>query len=116
MFEAARLEPCHNLDRFVRHLFDNSAFDPRKIKRLTAQYDYRFLPIRPFAECHNELVCLPPDNNDIHTAIEFLETVGHLLACVQEVNFVIRPSKKAIDAYSAEDREFHGPPPDFRLV
>jgi hypothetical protein len=68
-----------------------------------AQHDHRLLAVKPFAERQHDFEGFAPDNNDINASIEFFEAVRLLLTCTQEIERVVRSSKKAIDAYSAEN-------------
>ena len=103
MFEAARFELRYNFGGFARHLLDDSTLDRRKIKRTATQHNDWFLAVKPFVEGQHDFEGFTPDNNYVDAVIEFVETVRLLLPCIQEIERMVRPSKKAIDAHSAED-------------
>jgi hypothetical protein len=109
MFESARFELPYDFGRFPGRLLDNCAFDRGEIKGTAAQHNYRLVPVKcQVSELQHNLESPAADHDYIDAGKEFLEPVRLLLACLQEVERVVRASQKAIDAHSAEDREFHG--------
>jgi hypothetical protein len=103
VLEAARFELPYDFGRFTRHLLDHPFVDRRKIKRTTAQYNYRLLFVKRLTERQYNFEGLAADHDDIDAGIEVLETVRLLLTRMQEIEGVVWPSKKTIDAHSAED-------------
>src|SRR6516162_1111134 len=116
MFEGACVELPYDFGRFPRRLFDNRAFDRGEIKRTATQHNHRFVAVKcEMSELQHNFESPAADHDYIDAGKEFLEPVGLLPTCTQEVERVIRPSQKAIDAHSAEDREFYGKPPELTL-
>jgi hypothetical protein len=85
--------------------YDLSAPPPASqvFKRMATQHDHRLLVLKPFSECQHDLEGFAADNNYIDIGIELLETVRLLFTGDQEIERVVWPSQKAIDAHSAED-------------
>src|ERR1043166_4978596 len=113
MFEAACFQLPYDFRGFPGPPLDNRALDQREIKRTTAQHNHRLVAVKcQVSELQHNLKSPAADHYYIDAGKEFLEPVRLLLTCVQEVERVVRASKKPIDAHSAEDREFDGRPPE----
>src|SRR5436190_8384782 len=116
MFEAARFQLPYDFGRFPGHLLDNRAFDRGEIKRTAAQHNHRLVAVkRQVSELQHNLESPAADHHYIDAGKEFREPVRLLLTCLQEVERVIQAGQKPIDARSAEDRKFHGRPPELTL-
>ncbi|HXX17872.1 MAG TPA: hypothetical protein VEJ46_00575 [Candidatus Acidoferrum sp.] len=116
MLKAAGFEPGGDFGGFSGHLLHHSAFDGREIERTIAQDHDRLRSVKPPAERQYDLEGPAADNDDIDARIEFFEAVGLLPTGIQEIERVVRPGQKTIDAYSAKNRELDGAPPEFKLV
>lgn len=103
MFEAAGFELLCDFGWLARHLLDHRTFGRGEVQRTIAQHDHLLLGVEPPSECQHNFKGLAADNNYIDAGIEFLEAVRLLSTCIQEIERVVGPSQKAIDAYSAED-------------
>jgi len=116
MLKAVGFEPGGDFGGFSGHLFHHSAFDRREIEGAIAQDYHGLRSVKPPAECQYDLEGPAADNDDIDARIEFFEAVGLPSTGVQEIERVVRPRQKTIDAYSAKSRELDGAPPEFKLV
>jgi hypothetical protein len=102
--EAAGLQLPHDFDRLPTHLLDRTPVHWREIEGTTAQRDHRLPAIEcEVSEFQHDFESAAPHHHYIDGSQKLLEAVRYLFTCVQEVESVVQASKKAIDAYSAEN-------------